>query len=52
MRIALEQPISIEEIKLLIFESYGTKASGPGSMSFLFYQQFWLIFPRRFNFIS
>jgi Reverse transcriptase (RNA-dependent DNA polymerase) len=37
----LEQPITLEEIKNVIFEANGRKAPGPDGIPFSFYQTFW-----------
>jgi Reverse transcriptase (RNA-dependent DNA polymerase) len=43
MQIALEQPFTLEEIKIAIFDANGRKSPGPDGVSFAFYQIYWEI---------
>ncbi|KAM0970966.1 hypothetical protein ACFX15_018367 [Malus domestica] len=38
---ALQEPYSVEEIRMAVFQMHPSKSPGPDGMSPLFYQQFW-----------
>jgi hypothetical protein len=42
-RLALELSITLEEIKIAVFDCNGNKAPGPDGIPFLFYQQYWTL---------
>jgi hypothetical protein len=42
-RLALELSITLEEIKIVVFDCNGNKAPGPDGIPFLFYQQYWTL---------